>query len=240
MGKLIDKILKLRTDLGSDVHNIIAKDFVKLLNNNNEFMSNSTKRDIYPGKFYFLFYGLKEKLSKMEKYSPVYVVDIKRNKNKTIIYAISTNFLPIAIRSTYFDTLLSSYDETKMKNSEVLFKNINYKIAYNTLSVLGFEYVIREFEMEKLDSVKEIHNNYLAEFLLFNTQIFTDVGEDKLNQIWLAKLKTRDERHRKLMLDLMKDYKDMSKVILDTITQTTANIQQSYKELNTIINTIKQ
>lgn len=239
MGKLMDRILTLRKNMGSDVHNIIAKDFVGKLNTNNEFMSNSTKRDIYPGKFYFLFYGLKEKLSKMEKYSPVYIVDVKRDRNKTIIYAISTNFLPIAVRSMYFDTLLNSYDLEKMKPADVLYKNIDYKKAYNTLSQLGFEYVIREFEMEKLDNVKEIHNNYLAEFLLFNTQIFTSVGEDKLNQIWLAKLKTRDERHRKLMIDLMKDYKEMSKVILDSISETNANIEKSYDELNTIINAIK-
>lgn len=236
MGLLLDKMMKLRDEYGMNIHNTLAKEFVTLLNMNNDHMSEVSPADLKKGKFYFFFYGLSEKLTKMEKFSPVYVVDTKRTGNTVTIYAISTNFLPVAIRAKYFDTILAGFNENNIVKNDVIYTGMSYPLAYNTLGSLGFEYTIREFDMSKLNKVKEIHNDYIDKFLLFNTQIFTDVDENKLNEIWLAKLKTRDERHRKIMIELMNDYNEMAKTILQSISETNQNLNKSYIEMQKIIN----
>lgn len=238
MGLLLNNMMELRDKYGMNIHNALAREFVELLNKDNENMHNIKPTDIEKGKFYFFFYGLSEKFTKMEKFSPVYVVDTKRTGNTYTIYAISTNFLPVAVRAKYFDTILAGFKKSDIEDNNVIYSSINYQLAYNTLASLGFEYTIREFDITKLNKVKEIHNNYIDKFLLFNTQIFTDVDENKLTEIWLAKLKTRDERHRKIIIELMNDYNEMAKTILNSINETNQNINKSYIEIQKIINRI--
>ena len=69
-----------------------------------------------------------------------------------------------------------------------------------------------------------------------NTYLFTGVPEDKLAQIWLAKLKDREKREQEFLKNLLGDYDKMTKEIKSSISEQRSNIDKSIININNIIN----
>jgi len=186
--------------------------------------------DMVPGKFYFMMYDLSGKSAKLEQYNPILFVDFKHVGHTKILFGLSFNFLPSRMRLLFFDKLFDNYpfifeekdDKHKKGQPEQPLKGINYNNIYNLLTKIGYEYVIREFDLRKINKVYEVSMSKLPQFLTINTYTFTNVDDEKLAQIWLAKLKTREERHQKLLLDIASGYDKIEKTLNDEF--------NSYKE----------
>ena len=215
-------------------------------------------RDVYPvkpldlqvGKFYFFFYDLAGKTSKMEQYSPILLVDWKKVKTKIILYGLCFNFIPSNIRILYFDKLLDKFQTTVQDNIKVddIFKEdaltgLNFANIYKSLLSTGFEYSIREFDFTKIDKAYVVATQYLPNFLIFDTQPFTGVDEGKLVEIWQAKIRQQEERHKEIMKRLQTNYDDMAKLFeaeLQTIEQNNQNLEKSIQHMNKLSAMLKK
>lgn len=204
-------------------------------------------QDMNPGKFYFLLYNMQGKSSKLEQYAPILFTDWKQLEHTKIVFGLSLNFIPVKLRLRLFDKmfagqedlLLAKDDKKKAGMQEQPMNGVTYENVYQMLSAIGFEYAIREFDMRLINKVYEISFTQLERFLTMNSQVFTNVDEGKLAQIWKAKLKTRDERHQNLLKDTMNNWKDIDKVLekeMDNFKKTNENLNKSIQELNKLNN----
>lgn len=206
--------------------------------------------DLQIGRFYFLFYDLAGKSSKMEQYSPVLLVDIKKVKTKLYAYGLCFNFIPANIRILYFDKLLDRFQNTIQKNLtikdiyyETPLQNINFEVIYKTLLSTGFEYSIREFDITEINTAYLVATQYIPYFIIFDTQPFTGVDEGKLVEIWQVKIKEQTERHKEIMSKLQKNYNEMEEMFKEefkSIKEQRENMEKSIDYLNKLSTLLKK
>jgi len=204
-----------------------------LLETNKVFNINSNNTKI--GEFYFIFYNLNSKLSKMEQIIPcIYLGEIDTIEGKKSL-CFSFNFLPVAIRTIFIDKILEKYDKNLIKNNlleknindEKNYKELNFNYMYKALKSIGFEYAIREILTDKINKIFKISTKDLVKFITMNTYLFTNVPEDKLAQIWVNKLKDKDEREKEFLKKLIGDFEKMTSEIQKSIVEQQQNISNN-------------
>jgi len=180
--------------------------FYEKYNQSSKDVQSINVKDIYPGGFYFFTY-LDD--SNWMKYSPVFVADYKKFDDKLIIMAINFNFIPIEIRVMIFDKYITSDDFDKDRLLKV-----DYNGMYNELRKLGFEYSLIEFNAIQLVRVHKISLELLPRFL-YSQHPINKYDPNKLNEIWVAKIGKRDERHKEIMASTLNEFYDVNTEISD-------------------------
>jgi len=158
------------------------------------------------GAFYFLQY---QDDSNWMKYSPVFTVDFKKFNDLIIVYAINFNFIPLQIRTTIFDRYITQKD---LETNTLL--NTTHKSVYNVLLQYGYEYALVEYNLKQIKFVHKISNSLIPKFLYsgFPKNKYDPI---KLYNIWKTKLKTKEQRHKEMMLADIKDFYDIETQILN-------------------------
>ena len=120
------------------------------INQGNKDINETDLRGLERGKFYFIMYDLNGKSSNMEKFNPLFIVDWFDLQGTRMVYGVSCNFLPIAIRTVFFNNLcnhnLSQIEKnlTKDYTKQEAFTGINFANIYKLLYNIGFEWSIRQ------------------------------------------------------------------------------------------------
>jgi len=218
MAELLERVRLLKNEEGALVSENSTKWLLSRLQTPDEGFKAVKSKNMYVGKFYFLLYDLDGKSSKMEQYSPILLVDYRNVMGKKIIYGISLNFIPQNIRLLFFDGLLESFQDVflpldskeKIGNAEKPLP-INFKIAFDMLDKIGFQYVIREFDIQQVNKAYEVSMQMLPRYMTVNSTVLTGVDETKLAEIWFSKLKNREESVQKRISELITDYEEVSK-----------------------------
>jgi hypothetical protein len=154
-------------------------------------------QDIFPGGFYFFHY---QDSSNWMKWAPVFVADYKKFSNKIIIFALNFNMIPLEVRVLIFDKYITETDFEKNN-----FLKVDYVGLYNELRSLGFEYTLMEFDAIRLEIVHRISLDLLPRFL-YHQHPQNVYDPKKLNEIWCAKIGTRDQRHKEMMISSIEDF----------------------------------
>ncbi len=180
--------------------------FYEKYNQSSKDVQSINVKDIYPGGFYFFHY---KDDSNWMKFSPVFVVDFKKFDDKLILFVVNFNFIPIEIRVMIFDKYITSDDFDKDRLLKV-----DYNGMYNELRKLGFEYSLIEFNAIQLVRVHKISLELLPRFL-YSQHPINKYDPNKLNEIWVAKIGKRDERHKEIMASTLNEFYDVNTEISD-------------------------
>jgi hypothetical protein len=240
MGVLKDDIKVLYDKFGENIVVDAARELMQKMHNPDKDVTPVNLGAIEKGKFYFMLYDIASKTSKMEKFSPVFIADWSKGNSSTL-YAVSLNFIPANIRIVVFDAIVSGDKGiyTSNKEKDVLknksFGEVDLQKMYNILQMVGFEYSIREFDLRLVNKLYAISTNFLPKLITMSTELFTGVGEHKMAEIWAAKIKQRDERHKEFVKGLWEDYDKMSKTILSEI----KNVTRATEDISSVIINIK-
>jgi hypothetical protein len=218
MGELLDRVRILKDEEGEAVSKNSTEWLLKRLQNPDAGFKAVKAKNMYVGKFYFLMYDMEGKSSKMEQFSPILLVDFRKVATKKLLYGISLNFIPQNIRLLFFDAFLDSFEnvflpidsQEKVGNAEKPLP-ISFQIAFEALDKIGFQYVIRELDADKINKAYEVSMQTLPRYMTVNTTVLTDVDEKKMAEIWLSKLKNREEAVQKRISELITSYEDVAK-----------------------------
>jgi hypothetical protein len=200
---------------------------------NSEFITdsiNSQSKDVLPitagdlekGKFYFIFYDLKGKSSKMEKFNPLFLIDWNDQDNTRYLYAVSINFIPVGIRTVFFNNLynfnLGTLEDNNKKDidKQYALENTNFANIYKLLYSIGFEWSIRKFDVRLINKIYTISTSILPKFITMSTARLTGVDDLKLIEIWNKKITEQEARQKKLIKEILGDYKKMSDELNNT------------------------
>ena len=241
---LKDTIKTQFQSIGSSMYNVNAEVITDGLNSSNS-------KDILPinltaiekGKFYFMFYDLAGKSSKMEKFNPIFIIDWNNQDGTRYIYGVSINFIPVSIRTVFFNSLCNFNLDTVNKNTELetkqqyAFKNIDFANIYKLLRAIGFEWSIRRFDVKLVNKIYEISMNILPVFLTMSTAKLTGVDDLKLIEIWNKKITEQESRHNQLMKKLLGDYEKMEQELTDaykTVDEKNTNLEKSLQLIKSI------
>ena len=211
-----------------------------LNSSNNEIVAPVNITSIEKGKFYFMFYHLDGKISNWEKFNPLLVVDWFDLDNTRYLYGISLNFIPMNIKVIFFNEIfngnLKIIENNLMKDitKQEPLKGIDFVNTYKMLSNIGFEWAIRRFDIKYINNVYNINFSSLKEFITMSTIGFTGVDDMKLIEIWKSKIFKQQERHERIIKELLNDYKEMSKDIKKTYN----NLQDKNNALEDAMNII--
>ncbi len=160
--------------------------------------------DIVVGGFYHFHY-LDD--SNWMKYSPVFVADYRKMDKLVIILAVNFNFIPLQVRTMLFDKFITEKDFEKDSYLAVDFKGM-----YTELLRLGFEYSIVEYNASQIKLVHRISLDLLPRFL-YSSYPKNKYDPNKLMEIWTAKLKGKEQRHKEMTLLLLSDVYKISEEI---------------------------
>lgn len=197
------------------------------------------------GKFYFMFYDLSGKSSGMEKFNPLFIIDWNDQDGTRYLYGVSINFIPVSIRTVFFNSLCNFNLDIIEKNIEkpidkqIAFGNINFANIYKLLYAIGFEWSIRKFDCKLINKVCEISNQILPTFLTMSTAQLTGVDDGKLIEIWNKKITEQESRQTKLIQELMGDYKAMENELTkayQTVDKKNDNLEKSLFLIKNIFN----
>lgn len=235
MGTLKDQVRDLYKAQGLAMKANSATAVYEEMQRPNRFMRAS--EDVRMGMFAFILYDLAGKSSKMEQYSPVLLCDWRQVKTKRYIWGLSLNFIPATTRVVFFDALLERQQDLVNSNAgkdklsqERPLGGITFDAMYSALQSIGYEYALRQFDYSLITKMYDVSFGFLDKFLTFDTSRFTGVGEDKLAEIWLSKIKEQEERHQKMMVTLFKDYDRMADILkaeLLTATQAATSLSKT-------------
>lgn len=196
---------------GSNIYNLNSKFISKCINENDNVEKISIK-DISKGYFYFMFYDLSGKSSKMEKINPLLIIDTFDTAGTRLIYGVSLNFIPITIRVLFFNNLFN-YNLSVLKDNLNLntmkqdpLSGVNFTNIYKLLYSIGFEWCIRKFDIKLINKIYKINTNILKEFITMSTSKFTGVNDNKLLEIWKKKINEQETRQKKLIQEMIKDF----------------------------------
>lgn len=184
------------------------------------------------GGFYFMQYDLRgaNKTSKLEQYTPFLLVDYRPGIDKRVIYALNLNFLTTQKKEAFFSQFVEPYDELLTANKqkpdwakEQPLPGVNYERMFQELMPFAFEYAVREYRLDLINGLYAISNAHLAKVISLDTQQFTGVDEAKLNDIWLAKLRTEGMEQR--VLDVVSVKSNYQRILTE--------LAEKFKNLNT-------
>jgi hypothetical protein len=229
---------------GTNIYENSYNNIIDVLNNNDDiFVNDISVNTIIPGKFYFMLYDINGKTSNIEKFNPILAVDwIDRNGTR-MLYGLSINFIPVAIRIQLFNNIFNfnisvfnnNENEKVSKQQELV--NINFLNIYNLTKSIGFEWAIREFDLRLVNKLTDISFNLLSDFITMSTHKFTGVDDGKLMEIWMSKINKQDERETELIKKLLGDYDKMNDELMrniNNIDDRNANLEKSYNIIKRI------
>lgn len=201
--------------------------FVEKYAKSDELVKNIDVKNIFPGGFYFFQYADN---SNWMRYSPVFVTSFKKFDNKIIIFGVNFNFIPLEIRVMIFDKYITEEDFEKNN-----FLEVDYSKVYDELNKLGFAYALMEFNAIQILTCHRISLEMLPRFL-YSQHPKATYDPNKLMQIWEAKIETRDERHKEMMISIISDFYDINKDITnkyDVLSGHISRIRSSIKRFGT-------
>lgn len=156
---------------------------------------------IQAGRFYFFHY-LDD--SNWVKWSPVFVIGIKKFENLQIISAINFNFVPLEVRTSVFDNIIN--DQNFEKDTPL---KVDFNGVYQRLKKYGFEYAIQEYNLAQIKLCHKIEMQSVPRFL-YSGHPKNKYDAKKLYSIWKAKIVTRNQRDAEMSQALIKDFFDVS------------------------------
>ena len=202
MGKLLDRIgLRMLVDGDGLADNFKdnSLDFYEKYEKSDDKVTSVDVSSIQPGNFYHFHYLDN---SNWMMYSPVFVTNYKNIGNKTIIFAVNFNFIPLEVRAFLFDNFMIEEDFEKDRPLKV-----DYKGMYSELIKYGFEYGLVEYNAAQIKLVHRIEMELVPRFLMAgHPKNKYDPG--KLFSIWQSKLKDKDKRNQEIMNSTMDDFYD--------------------------------
>lgn len=241
---LKDTIKIQHGEIGSNLYKVNADFIVDNLNDTrSEVIVPVSLSNIEKGKFYFMFYDLSGKSSKMEKFNPLFIIDWTNQDNTRYIYGVSINFMPVTIRTVFFNSLCNFNIGTIEKNSKLkiekqeAFENIDFANIYKLLYSIGFEWSIRKFDCKLVNKIYEISSNILPVFLTMSTAQLTGVDDGKLIEIWNKKINEQETRHKQMIQEILGDYKKMANELdksYQTLDMKNTNLEKSLQLIKNI------
>ena len=171
-----------------------------------DLVTNIPVTKIVPGGFYFFHY---KDDSNWMKWAPVFVASYKKFSNKIVLFCVNFNFIPLELRIALFDKFITEEDFTKDK-----YLKVDYERMYTELKNIGFEYALMEFNSIQLVAIHKINLQILPRFL-FSQHPKNTYDPKKLLSIWEAKISTKDERHKEMMLSNVSEWYDINKELTD-------------------------
>jgi len=229
---------------GSSIYSNNFEFISKEMNNSRSELIQQVKlNNLRKGGFYFMFYDLDGKSSKMEKFNPVLLIDWFDMNNTRMVYAVSINFIPVSIRTVFFNNLLNFNLDVIEENNKLPFDKekeleaINFTNIYKLLSTIGFEWSIRKFDIKKINKLYKVSTKSLQQFIIMSTAKFTGVDDGKLIEIWRKKIKEKEERHKKIINEILNNYDNMEKQLTNTymdLDKKNDNLQESLKIIKTM------
>jgi len=172
---------------------------------------------INSGTFYFFHYMDD---SNWMKFSPVFVISIKKFENLQIIMAINFNFVPLEVRTSVFDNILV---EENFENDVPL--NVDLNGVYQRLRKYGFEYSIVEYNLAQIRLCHKIEMQAVPRFL-YAGHPKNKYDAKKLYEIWKAKIKTRDKRDAEISKSLISEFFEASDEIINNYDVLRGHIQR--------------
>lgn len=194
--------------------------FLDLYNKSIDDFKTVSKKDVFPGGFYFLHY---HDDSNWMKYSPVFIAGYKKLSNKIIILAVNLNFIPLQVRVLLFDKFITQKDFEMDKNDTFL--KVDYEGVYNELRKLGFEYALMEFDASRIELAHKVSLLLLPRFL-YHQHPINKYDPDKLMSIWEAKIENREQRHKEMTLAILSDFYDVNNEISEKYDVLKGHIQR--------------
>lgn len=194
MGALLDRVKLALLVNGDGVPDNFKKNslffYDKYLKSDKD-VKNINVSSLKPGGFYFFHY---KDDSNWMKWAPVYVIEYKKLNNQIVLLCVNFNFLPLEIRVLLFDKFILDDDFEKDK---LLNLKVNYRVLYQELKRIGFEWALMEFNAIQLVAVHKISMDMVPRFLYHqHPKVKYDPG--KLVQIWKAKLGTAKQRDQEI------------------------------------------
>lgn len=239
----IDTIKKQYKEDGNKMYANNAKFITDHINDvNSDKIIKKNIGSIEKGKFYFMFYDLSGKTSKMEKFNPLFIIDWFDQKGTRMIYAVSINFIPVSIRTVFFNNIFNNNlsvieENTKYDvNNERALKSINFINIYKLLKSIGFEWCIRQFDVKLINDVNVVSTSILPQFISMSTAQLTGVDDLKLLDIWKKKLLKQDERERKMIAELLNDFKQIEQ----ELNKTQLTLNEKNENLQDVLDIIKR
>lgn len=168
----------------------------------NEMCQVQTPDKISQGGFYFIHY---KDDSNWMRYSLIFCADYRKLNNLTIVLGVNLNFIPIDIRSRFFDQFIQEKD---FKNN--IYLPVDFKTVYTELLKIGFEYSIVEYTLPQIISVHRINLELLPRFL-YSTFPKNKYDPNKLMEIWAAKIKNKKYRHQEIIFSKLDEFFDPNK-----------------------------
>lgn len=228
---------------GNKLYDINSEYIINALNNGSSSdIENVNLSSIEKGKFYFMYYNLQGKTSNMEKFNPILFVDSFDIDNTRMLFGISINFIPVAIRTVFFNMLCNySLDTLSTNSTQDIIKqeplnNIDFNIAYKLLKNIGFEWAIRKFDIKLVNKIYVINTNILPKFITMSTHKLTGVDDTKLMEIYQVKIQKQNEREQKMIKELLSDYNNLNKSLNDSY----INLDKQLSNIQDTLNTIKK
>ena len=223
MGELIERVklnlLVYGDGLVENFQNNSLYFYEKYQKSDKEVKSIKTS-EIYPGGFYFFHY---KDDSNWMKWSPVFVTSYKKFSNQIVFFAVNFNFIPLEVRAMIFDKFIREEDFEKDK-----FLKVTYEGMYDELKKIGFEYALMEFNSTQIVATHRIRLDAIPRFL-YSQHPKNVYDPKKLIQIWQAKIETKDQRHKELMMSSIDEFYDINK-----------EISEKYSVLNDHVKRIKK
>lgn len=210
-----------------------GKGIVDNFKNNSIYFYNNYKKSIpefktvtFPkmakGRFYFIHY-LDD--SNWMRWSPVFLVDQKQFSNKTIIFCVNLNFIPLEVRVLLFDKFISKRDFEEDKSL-----NVDLQGMYDELRKLGFEYSLIEYDSSRLKLIHQVSLDILPRFL-YHQHPKNKYDPEKLLEIWETKIKTREKRHQEITLALINEFFDVNSEISEKFSVLKTHIQRLQNQI---------
>lgn len=240
---LKNEIKEQYRDYGNELYSRNAQRIVDGINAQDKEIMPVNVGQIERGKFYFIFYDLKGKSSKMEQFNPVFVIDWFDMDNTRSLYAVSINFIPVSIRTVFFNNIANhnlkiiADNATKSLERQEPLANINFANIYKLLYSIGFEWSIRKFDFRLIQKAHVISTNILPTFVTMSTVKMTGVDDLKLIDIWNAKIKDQENRQKRMIKELLGDFRKIEKELTDTylsLDKQNANLEESLQLIKTI------
>lgn len=227
MGELVERVklnlLVYGDGLVENFRNNSLYFYEKYQKSDNE-VKNVKVSDVYPGGFYFFHY---KDDSNWMKWSPVFIAGYKKFSNQIVFFAVNFNFIPLEVRAMIFDKFITEEDFTKDK-----FLKVSYEGMYEELKRLGFEYALMEFNSIQIVAVHKIKLDMIPRFI-YSQHPKNVYDPKKLIQIWEAKIETKDQRHKEIMMSSIDEFYDINKEISEkysVLNDHVKRIQKSYKK----------
>jgi hypothetical protein len=204
MGELLERVRLSNLVNGDGIADAYKKNSVyfyeKYQRSDQEVEAVSLSR-IQAGRFYFFHY-LDD--SNWMKYSPVFVISIKKFENLMIVMAMNLNFVPLEVRTSVFDNII--IEQNFEKNVAL---KVDYNGIYQRLRSYGFEYSIVEYNLAQIKLCHLIDMGSIPRFL-YAGHPQNRYDPKKLYSIWKAKIKDRDKRDAEMSSALIKDFFEAS------------------------------